>query len=96
MPELDNVIANLELLPLKLNEKKNSKIGDRQRDLARKFHQAGVLSRNGLEADSFRKPFSVKVDDTAAFDTAPSFAEDCCAKTGHESARKENLRSRRV
>jgi hypothetical protein len=31
VPELDNVIANLELMPLKLNESKNSKIGERQR-----------------------------------------------------------------
>jgi hypothetical protein len=30
VPELDNVIANLELLPLRLNESKNAKIGDRQ------------------------------------------------------------------
>jgi len=50
VPELDNVIANLELLPLKLNESKNSKIGDRQRDLAKRFHAAGLLSDAGLKA----------------------------------------------
>ena len=50
VPELDNVIANLELMPLRMNESKNDKIGDRQRDMARKFHQAGLLSRKGLEA----------------------------------------------
>ena len=50
VPELDNVIANLELLPLRLNESKNSKIGDRQRDLAKKFYHAGLLSSKGLEA----------------------------------------------
>ena len=50
VPELDNVIANLELMPLRLNERKNAKIGSRQRDLAKKFYQAGLLSRKGLEA----------------------------------------------
>lgn len=49
VPELDNVIANLELLPLRLNEQKNDKIGDRQRATAKKLYQAGLLSRKGLE-----------------------------------------------
>ena len=49
-PELDNVIANLELLPLKVNESKNDKIGDRQRHMAKKFHAAGLLSAAGLKA----------------------------------------------
>jgi hypothetical protein len=50
VPELDNVIANLELMPLKLNESKNSKIGERQRDLAHRLHDAGMLSQAGLHA----------------------------------------------
>jgi hypothetical protein len=50
VPELDNVIANLELMPLRLNESKNAKIGDRQRSMAKKFQRAGLLSRKGLEA----------------------------------------------
>jgi hypothetical protein len=50
VPELDNVIANLELMPLRMNEKKNDKIGDRQRDMAKKFFQAGLLSKQGVEA----------------------------------------------
>jgi hypothetical protein len=50
VPELDNVIANLELMPLRINESKNDKIGDRQRDMAKKFFQAGLLSKQGLEA----------------------------------------------
>jgi hypothetical protein len=49
-PELDKVIANLELLPLKLNEGKNDKVGSRQVDLARKLHRAGLLSLQGLQA----------------------------------------------
>ncbi len=50
VPELDNVIANLELMPLRMNESKNDKVGDRQRDMAKKFYQAGLLSKKGLEA----------------------------------------------
>jgi len=50
VPELDNVIANLELMPLRINESKNDKIGDRQRDLARKLYKAGLLSGKGLRA----------------------------------------------
>ena len=48
--EPDNVIANLELMPLRMNESKNDKTGDRQRDMARKFCHARLLSRKGLEA----------------------------------------------
>jgi hypothetical protein len=50
VPELDNVIANLELMPLRMNESKNAKIGQRQRALADKFHEAGLLSAEGLKA----------------------------------------------
>ncbi len=50
VPELDNVIANLELMPLRMNEGKRDKIGARQLDLARKFHKAGLLSEAGLKA----------------------------------------------
>lgn len=50
VPELDNVIANLELMPLKMNEGKKAKIGARQKDLARKFRKAGLLSSEGLKA----------------------------------------------
>ena len=46
-PELDNVIANLELMPLRMNQAKNAKIGQRQRDLAEKFYTAGLLSKQG-------------------------------------------------
>lgn len=49
-PELDNVIANLEFMAQKQNSKKNAKIGRRQKDVARKLHQAGLLSKEGLKA----------------------------------------------
>jgi hypothetical protein len=49
-PELDNVIANLELMPLRMNEGKRDKIGDRQRSLAKQLHAAGLLSEKGFRA----------------------------------------------
>ena len=48
-PELDNVIANLELMPLRMNESKNDKIGARQLALAKKLHSAGLLSSEGKQ-----------------------------------------------
>ena len=50
VPELDNVIANLELMPLRMNESKNGRVGARQVDLARKFNKGGMLSDDGLKA----------------------------------------------
>jgi hypothetical protein len=48
VPELDNTICNLELMPLKLNLQKGYKIGDRQRSLAKKLHTAGLLKNPEL------------------------------------------------
>ena len=48
-PELDNVIANLELMPLRMNESKNDKIDARQLALAKKLHAAGLLSAEGKQ-----------------------------------------------
>lgn len=45
--ELDNVIANLELMPLALNQGKNASIGERQVAMAKAFHSAGLLSDAG-------------------------------------------------
>lgn len=55
VPELDNVIANLELLPQRANSRKNSTIGSRQRDLAEKMNKAGLLSDAGLKAVRMRR-----------------------------------------
>ena len=49
MPELDNVIANLELMPLRMNERKNFHMGQRQRDLAKRLFEAGLVSREGRD-----------------------------------------------
>jgi uncharacterized alpha-E superfamily protein len=48
-PELDNVIANLELMPLSVNQRKGNKVSDRQTSLARKLHAAGLLSAGELD-----------------------------------------------
>jgi len=39
--ELDNVIANLELRPLRMNESENARVGERQLALAEQLHAAG-------------------------------------------------------
>jgi hypothetical protein len=49
VPELDNCIANLELMPLELNRKKKVEVGERQVSHAEKLHAAGLLSREGLQ-----------------------------------------------
>ena len=41
-PQLDHVIANLELMPLKMNLRKNDKMTDRQRSLAQRLRSAGL------------------------------------------------------
>lgn len=48
VPELDNVIANLEFMPLKQNKSKNDSIGAAQVDFARKLHDAGLLGDAGF------------------------------------------------
>jgi hypothetical protein len=49
-PELDTILANLELMPMRMNSSKSDSIGERQVDMARKFHAAGLLSQSGLDA----------------------------------------------
>ena len=50
VPELDNVIANLELMPLRANQLKSAKVWQRQRDLAGKLNKAGLLSDAGMKS----------------------------------------------
>lgn len=50
VPELDNVIANLELLPMRMNAKKNASVGPRQRELATRLFQAGLLGQTSMKA----------------------------------------------
>jgi hypothetical protein len=44
VPELDNVLANLELMPLKMNMDKSAKLEPRQVEFARRFVAAGIVS----------------------------------------------------
>ena len=48
--ELDTTLANLELMPLAMNRAKSASVGERQVDMAKKFHAAGLLSQAGLDA----------------------------------------------
>ena len=43
-------MAILELMSRWMNENMNDRVGARQVDLARKFHEAGLLSDKGLKA----------------------------------------------
>ena len=49
-PELGKEFANLELLPRSVNRKKGAKIGERQRDYALKFRDAGLISRERFDS----------------------------------------------
>jgi hypothetical protein len=42
-PQLDHVIANLELMPLKMNISKRDAMGERQQALAMRLRSAGLL-----------------------------------------------------
>jgi hypothetical protein len=43
IPQLDHVIANLELMPLRMNRSKGDKMGDRQRSFELKLRHAGLF-----------------------------------------------------
>ena len=45
---MDNVIANLELMPLRANSSKKDKVESRQVQKAVELHRAGLLSKEGL------------------------------------------------
>ena len=49
-PELDATLANLELMPLRMNTSKSDTIGSRQVDMARRFYEVRLLSKAGLDA----------------------------------------------
>ena len=48
-PELDNKLFNLEFMPDSINRRKSDKIGDRQRQLAKKWNRMWLLSDSGVE-----------------------------------------------
>jgi hypothetical protein len=45
VPDLGNVITIVQLLPLRLNESKNDKMGARQRALVKQLRRADLLSQ---------------------------------------------------
>lgn len=48
-PQLVNVIANLELMPMRMNSSKNDSVGARQVDYARKLNAAGLLTKKSVK-----------------------------------------------
>ncbi|MHB1305633.1 MAG: hypothetical protein ACYDC1_16400 [Limisphaerales bacterium] len=48
-PELDTVLANLEMLPESLNRRKSNRVGERQWSLAEAFFEAGLLTEESLD-----------------------------------------------
>jgi hypothetical protein len=50
VPELAARFYNLEAIPAKANGRKGAKIGQRELDLARRWHREGLLSAAGLAA----------------------------------------------
>jgi hypothetical protein len=48
-PEIGNELANLELLPERLNQRKSDRVGPRELERAVALHQAGLLSEESLE-----------------------------------------------
>ena len=46
-PELGNRLYNLEFMPDTLNKRKSDEVGDRQRQLAEKWHRSRLLSEDG-------------------------------------------------
>ena len=45
--ELDTTLANLELMPMRMNSSKSDSIAEQQLDMAKKFHATGLLSKAG-------------------------------------------------
>lgn len=48
-PEVENELANLELLPAEPNRRKSDRVGERQLAYARQLHAAGLLTAASLE-----------------------------------------------
>ena len=58
-PELDNCIANLELMPMRMNVGKQDSVGSRQRSHALELYRAGLLSAEGYKAVQGRRGCSM-------------------------------------
>ena len=49
VPELRNKLYNLQFMPLTLNQEKGNKITKAESTMGKRWHEAGLLSREGLE-----------------------------------------------
>ena len=70
-PELDTTLANLELMPLRMNRAKSNSIGERQMALALKFYDAGFLSDEAV-----LRIYQARVD--SVLDSGPSKGQLSC------------------
>jgi hypothetical protein len=77
-PRLDNVLANLELMPLKLNMRKSARFGQRQWDLLEKFTSAGLLRRDPLQQAQYK---NVSSGGSVFSTVAPSMSGWCWPPT---------------
>ena len=48
-PDLDNLLINLELMPMTLNRRKSDKVTERAAQMAKKFFEAGVMMLESYE-----------------------------------------------
>ena len=48
-PDLDNLLINLELMPMTLNRRKSDKVTERAAQIAKKFYEAGVMMPESYE-----------------------------------------------
>ncbi len=72
-PEFDTVLANLELMPLKLNMKKSDGMRQRQADTLRKFREAGLGHQPSAKSESSSVSRRISGDSLNAV-PIPSFA----------------------
>ena len=48
-PDLDNLLINLELMPMTLNRRKSDKVTERAAQMAKSFYEAGVMMPESYE-----------------------------------------------
>ncbi|MDA7921301.1 hypothetical protein N9B73_06045 [Verrucomicrobiales bacterium] len=48
-PDLDNLLINLEMMPMTLNRRKSNKVTERAAAMAKRFYEAGVMTPDSFE-----------------------------------------------
>lgn len=69
VPELDNVLANLELMPKRMNSSKNAKLGEREKIMAIRFVSAGIVKP---ESVAWAGPFDARTSSSPAAVNSPA------------------------